>query len=227
MNVLDVEDLTVTAPDGTRLLDRVSLSIAQGETLGLVGASGAGKSMLALALLGLVRAPLAVTATRLRIAGNEMAAAREADWQRLRGADVALVFQDSAASLNPVRTIGSLLVETIRRRQRLPRDAARARAAEGLRAVGLQPAQLDAYPHRLSGGMRQRAMLALALANRPRLLVADEPTTALDATIQLQILELLRREAQTRALLLITHDPDVAAEMCSRIATLDRGRLHG
>jgi peptide/nickel transport system ATP-binding protein len=184
MKLLDLQQLHVETADGVRLVDGVDLDIAQGEALGLVGESGSGKSLTALALLGLVRAPLDARAAKLAISGQEMHDADEESWQRLRGRSVALVFQDSNTALNPVRTIGSLLVETISRHQRIAKREARARALDRLRDVGLQPHHADAYPHLLSGGMRQRAMLALALANRPRLLVADEPTTALDATSQ-------------------------------------------
>jgi oligopeptide/dipeptide ABC transporter ATP-binding protein len=225
MKLLDLQDLVVEDANGFRLVDRVTLDIAQGEALGLVGESGSGKSLTALALLGLVRAPLAARAPRLAIAGQALHQADEATWQRLRGRSVALVFQDSATALNPVRTIGSLLVEAIRRHQRIGKRDARVRALDRLGEVGLQPVHADAYPHSLSGGMRQRAMLALALANRPRLLVADEPTTALDATIQLQILQLLKRQSRDRALLLITHDLAVAAELCDRIAVLYHARV--
>lgn len=225
MKLLDLHRLTIETASGIRLVDEVDLTIRQGEALGLVGESGSGKSLTALALLGLVRAPLDARAERLLIANQEMQAADDAAWRRLRGRSVALVFQDSSTALNPARTIGSLLVETIRRHQRVGRQDATARAHERLRDVGLQPHHFGAYPHHLSGGMRQRAMLALALANRPRLLVADEPTTALDATIQLQILQLLKREARDRALLLITHDLAVASELCDRIAVLYHGRV--
>jgi peptide/nickel transport system ATP-binding protein len=225
MKLLELHQLHVETADGVQLVDGVDLEIAQGEALGLVGESGSGKSLTALALLGLVRAPLDAHTAQFAIAGQDMRDADEAAWQQLRGRSIALVFQDSTTALNPVRTIGSLLVETICRHQRISKREARLRAHDRLRDVGLQPHHADAYPHLLSGGMRQRAMLALALANRPRLLVADEPTTALDATIQLQILQLLRRESRDRALLLITHDLGVASELCDRIAVLYHGRV--
>jgi oligopeptide/dipeptide ABC transporter ATP-binding protein len=204
----------------------VDLCLSRGETLGLVGESGSGKTMLGLSLLQLVPEPGEVTGS-VRIAGREMVGASERQLRAVRGTQVAMVFQDPMTGLNPVRTIGSLLVESIRRHQGRSAVAARELAVQALRRVGVPAAEerMRAYPHMLSGGLRQRAMIALALANSPAVLVADEPTTALDATIQAQLLEVLRDCATDSAVILITHDLGVAAEVCDRIAVLYAGRI--
>lgn len=204
----------------------VSLALDRGQTLGLVGESGSGKTMIGLSLLQLVSSPGRVSGS-VRVTGRELVGAPESALRAMRGADVAMVFQDPMTGLNPVRTIGSLLVESIRRHRGLSRAAARDAAVEALRRVGVPAAEerMSAYPHMLSGGLRQRAMIALALANSPAVLVADEPTTALDATIQAQLLDLLRKHAAGSAVVLITHDLGVAAEVCDQIAVVYAGRI--
>lgn len=229
MNAVEVTDLTVSFPGAAGpvpVVRGVSLRVARTETLGLVGESGSGKTMIGLSLLQLVPAPGRVTGS-VTVDGHELVGASERRLRRLRGAAAAMVFQDPMTGLNPVRTIGSQLVESIRRHRGLAAGAARAEALEMLRRVGIPAAEerLRAYPHLLSGGLRQRAMIALAMVNAPAVLVADEPTTALDATIQAQLLDLLRDSAADRALLMITHDLGVAAEICDRIAVVYAGRV--
>ncbi|PWR18265.1 ABC transporter ATP-binding protein [Zavarzinia compransoris] len=222
---LDIRGLSVRIGRST-LVDGISLSLAPQETLGIVGESGSGKTLTALAVMGLL--PAAVRAEgSIRLGDADLLGLPERGLNRLRGRRIAMVFQDSASSLNPVRTIGAQLAESIRRHQKTSRRAARGIAAEALGAAGIPApaALLDAYPHQLSGGLRQRAMIALALANDPEVLIADEPTTALDATVQLQVLALLKQHARRAATVLITHDFGVAAEVCDRIAVMYHGRI--
>ncbi|MFL6118433.1 dipeptide/oligopeptide/nickel ABC transporter permease/ATP-binding protein [Actinophytocola sp.] len=226
---ITVRGLTVTFPGGTGprpVVRDVSLCLRQGETLGLVGESGAGKTTLAMSLLGLVPPPGVVTGS-VRVTGEEILGADERRLRSLRGARIAMVFQDPMMALNPVRTIGSLLVESIRRHQHLSRKDAQVQAIRTLRRVGMPAPEerVRAYPHTLSGGLRQRAVIALALANSPAVLVADEPTTALDATIQAQVLDVLREQASTTAIILITHDLGVAAQTCDSVAVVYAGRI--
>lgn len=234
-----MEGAPVVAVDGLRVefpfpgrgwlpvVEDVSFTIARGEVLGFVGESGSGKTMTALSLLGLVPDPGRITRGRISINGREVQSLSAKEWSELRGDEIGMVFQDALSGLNPVRSVGSLLVEAVRTHRDLSRAEARRRALETLAAVGIpQPDErLDVYPHQLSGGLRQRVMIALAIINEPPVLVADEPTTALDATIQAQILELLEEQAETRAVLLITHDIGVAASICDRIAVIYAGRL--
>jgi len=229
--VLAVEDLRIGFPlaDGGvfNAVDGVSLAIARGEILGLVGESGSGKSMLALATMGLVPRPGRVAGGRIEVLGEPVTGAPEKRLRALRGGRIGMVFQDPMTGLNPVRSVGSILAESIRRHQGLDKAAALDRAEAALKAVGIPAprARLEAYPHQLSGGLRQRVMIALALVNHPAVIVADEPTTALDATIQAQILDLLRTRLSDAGGLLITHDLGVAAEICDRIAVIYHGRL--
>lgn len=213
------------------VVDDVSFRIGLGEVLGFVGESGSGKTMTALSLLGLVPSPGRVTTGTIRLSGREVQRLDAKAWSELRGNEIGMVFQDALSGLNPVRTVGSLLIEAVRRHRDVHRREARRRALDTLQAVGIpRPLErLGVYPHQLSGGLRQRVMIALAIINEPSVLVADEPTTALDATIQAQILELLQEQAETRAVLLITHDIGVAAAACDRVAVVYAGRLaeHG
>ncbi|WP_433359685.1 ABC transporter ATP-binding protein [Streptosporangium sp. CA-115845] len=227
--VASVRDLRVafaTATGWREVVRGVSLRIEPGERVALVGESGSGKTMLGLSLLGLLPEHARVTGS-VQISGTELVGTAEPALQRMRGKDTAMVFQDPLTSLNPVRTIGSQLIEAVRRHQRIGKRAAADAVVATLSAVGV-PAPADrmsAYPHQLSGGLRQRVVIALALVNRPSLIIADEPTTALDATIQAQILDVLRTTLGDTSLLLITHDLAVAAEVCDRVLVAYAGKL--
>ncbi|MDT9001855.1 ABC transporter ATP-binding protein [Paucibacter sp. APW11] len=202
-------------------VDGVDLELGRGELLALVGESGSGKSLAMLALLGLVDAPGRVSADELSFAGQDLLALTPAERRRLTGRDIAMVFQDAQASLDPSYSIGFQIEEALRQHTGLRGAAARARALELLEQVEIPAAaeRLQAYPHQLSGGMNQRVMIAIAMACAPRLLIADEPTTALDVTIQAQIIELLLKlqREQGMSLLLITHDLAVVAEMAAQV----------
>jgi peptide/nickel transport system ATP-binding protein len=232
-SLLEVEDLAVAFRDEAGevpVLDGVGLDLEAGATLGLVGESGCGKSVTALALMGLLPRPQArVTAGRIRFEGRDLLALPERELRALRGSRLAMIFQEPMTSLNPVLSVGDQLVEVIRYHRTMPARAARELARETLARVRIpEPARrLKQYPHELSGGMRQRVMIAMALVNRPALLVADEPTTALDVTIQAQILELIRAlQAETgTAVLLITHDLGVVAETARDVAVMYAGRI--
>jgi len=211
-------------------VEGVSFDLAPGEVLAIVGESGSGKTATAQTLIGLTRSPNARIEGSVRLRGAELVDAGEAELQKVRGARIAMVFQDPMTSLNPVYRVGGQIVEAIRAHQGGLRDEeARMLAIEMLDAVGIpEPRRrVDSYPHELSGGMRQRAMIAMALALEPEVLIADEPTTALDVTIQAQILELLRRLNRERnlATLLITHDLGVVAEVADRVLVMHEGRI--
>ena len=230
--VLEVRDLVVEFPTrhGTlRALDGVSLTIAPGEILGVVGESGAGKSMTGLAVQQLLEPPGRIAGGSVTLDGRRIDTLPEAAMTRIRGREIGAIFQDPLTSLNPLFTIGQQLTETIRLHLPLSRAQARARAIELLAEVGI-PApseRVDSYPHQFSGGMRQRVVIALALAARPRLIIADEPTTALDVSIQAQITALLRRLCKENgtAVMLVTHDMGVIAETADRVAVMYAGRL--
>jgi oligopeptide/dipeptide ABC transporter ATP-binding protein len=230
--LLSIRDLRLgfEAPDGVAVaLDGVSLDVAEGETLGIVGESGCGKSVTALSVLRLAGASARVLSGSIRFAGQDLLTLPDAAMTRIRGAAIGMIFQEPLTSLTPVFTIGEQITEHLRRHLGLGRRAALDRAAELLDQVGIpSPRQrLGNYPHELSGGMRQRVMIAIALACRPRLLLADEPTTALDVTVQAQILELLARlrsELGT-AIVLITHDLGVIAEFADRVLVMYAGRV--
>ncbi|MER7273073.1 ABC transporter ATP-binding protein [Dactylosporangium sp. NPDC000244] len=208
----------------------VSFDVYPGETVGIVGESGSGKSVTVMSALGLLPSTGRVVAGRAEFGGRDLLALREQDLQHVRGKEIGLVFQDPMTALNPVMTVGAQVAEGLRRHQEgLTRRAAAARTVELLAEVGIPDPKRRArqYPHEFSGGMRQRAMIAIAMANRPRLIIADEPTTALDVTIQAQILDLLRRvQAETgAALMMITHDLGVIAEMTRRVIVMYAGRV--
>lgn len=231
-HVLTVERLSVTfgrGPDVVTAVSDVSFAIEAGETLGLVGESGSGKSVTALALLRLVRPPGRITAGRVLFRNRDLLSLPEPELRAVRGAAIGFVFQEPMAALSPVMRVGDQIAEAIAVHGRRTRGEVRARVFELLDAVRLpDPArQARAYPHQLSGGMRQRAMLAIALACRPALLVADEPTTALDVTVQAEILDLLRtlRTEYKLSLLLISHDLGVIAQMADRVAVMHQGRI--
>jgi peptide/nickel transport system ATP-binding protein len=208
----------------------VSFSIGAGRTLGIVGESGCGKSVTALSIMGLVAGPAGrVAAGEILFEGEDLLQALPARMRELRGNRLSMIFQEPMTSLNPAFTIGEQIAEGLRRHRAIGREAARARAIEVLRQVRIPDAEqrYDSHPHKLSGGMRQRAMIAMALACGPKLLIADEPTTALDVTIQAQILELLRelREETGTAIILITHDLGVVAEIAHDVAVMYAGRI--
>jgi oligopeptide transport system ATP-binding protein len=230
--LLSVEDLRVrfrTDLGYVHAVNGISFEIAPGETLGLVGESGCGKSVTSLAVLGLLARNGEVTSGRAVFQGRDLIGLSDSQLRRVRGREVGMIFQDPMTSLNPVLTIGRQVREAIETHLGLDRGEATARAAELLDQVGIPSAKarLRDYPHQFSGGMRQRAMIAMALACSPKLLIADEPTTALDVTIQAQILDLLRTlvAEYDSALILITHDLGVVAGMCSRVAVMYAGLL--
>ena len=228
--MLQVQQLTTTlGARGPEILSGVDLALGSGEVLGVVGESGSGKSMLALSIMGLLPRPIMVRSGRVHLQGQDLLALPPRQMRALRGKDVAMIFQEPMTSLNPVMRVGQQIGEVLRWHLSLQGDAARAEGIALLRRVEMPDPQrqIDAYPHELSGGMRQRVMIAMALAGRPRLLIADEPTTALDVTIQSQILNLLRKLQQDSGMsvLLITHDLGVIAEMCDRVAVMYAGRV--
>ncbi|KAA5604989.1 ABC transporter ATP-binding protein [Roseospira marina] len=234
MALLDIQDLTVTIPGSTRyappvrLLDGVSLTLASGGTLGLVGESGCGKSLTALAILGLLPDGLRAEGA-IRLDGEDLLTAGERRLCALRGRRVAMIFQEPMTALNPVRTIVDQVAEGPRRHLRLSRRAAREHARAVLHRVGLDPSRVspDQYPHALSGGQRQRVVIAIAVACGPALLVADEPTTALDVATQARILDLVRDlvQGEGMALLMISHDLGVIAETARDMAVMYAGQV--
>ncbi len=225
MSLLEIDDLAVSYK-GNAAVDGATFAISAGESVGLVGESGSGKSQTALAVLGLLPATAQVSGS-IRFAGEEIVAAAESTLDALRATRVAMVFQDPMQALNPYRSIGAQLSLILEHHDLAAGGAARDRVVDMLERVGLPDAQRQyrAYPHELSGGMRQRAMIASALLCEPELLIADEPTTALDVTVQAQILDLLEELRRDTALLLITHDLGVIAGRCERMVVLDQGRV--
>ncbi|MHB1248891.1 MAG: ABC transporter ATP-binding protein [Polaromonas sp.] len=232
MALLEIENLSVKFPSQSGVMhavDGVSLSLGEGEVLGIVGESGSGKSVTMMALMGLVAYPGQVRADTLRFAGHDLLTLSDRERNKLTGKDVAMIFQEPTTSLNPCFTIGFQLTEVLRLHLGLDRKAATRKAVELLDQVGIPAPQsrLKAYPHQLSGGMNQRVMIAMAISCNPRLLIADEPTTALDVTIQAQILDLLRSLQKERgmALVLITHNMGVVSEMAQRVAVMYAGQI--
>lgn len=230
--LLSVRDLSVAFRSGdgaVKAVEGVSFDVAAGEVLGIVGESGSGKSVTALATMGLLPAAGQVVAGHIEFEGRDLLSLRRKEMQDLRGRSMAMIFQEPMSSLNPVFSIGDQIVETIRRHERCGLHAARERAIEMLGRVGIASARkrLDDYPHHLSGGMRQRVMIAMALVCSPKLLLADEPTTALDVTIQAQLLDLLRdlQKEFGMAVVIITHNMGVIAEFADRVAVMYAGRV--
>ena len=229
---LEVNDLAVAFPteDGlVRAVDGVSLSVERGKTLAIVGESGSGKSVTAQAIMGLVNRKAAKISGEIWLDGQELIALPQAEVQELMGSEVAMVFQDPMSSLHPFYRIGDQIVEAIRVHRRISKSAARQEVLDMLRHVGIPAVErrIDAYPHQLSGGMRQRVMIAMALINSPQLLIADEPTTALDVTVQAQILELIQRlqgEFGT-TVIVITHDLGIVADIADEVAVMYGGRI--
>ena len=232
MALLEIENLTVefAGRRGTlRAVDEASLAVEAGEVLGVVGESGSGKSVAMLAVMGLIGYPGRVTADKLVFDGNDLLAMSPARRRQITGSDMAMVFQEPMSSLNPCFTVGFQIMEALRIHEGGDRRARRARALELLDQVGIPAAasRLGAFPHQLSGGMNQRVMIAMAIACKPKLLIADEPTTALDVTIQAQILDLLLALQRERgmALVLITHDMGVVAETAQRVVVMYAGQV--
>src|SRR5882762_530335 len=231
-HLLEVKNLQThftTRAGLVRAVDGVSFYIDKGELLGLVGESGCGKSITALSIMRLIAPPGKIVGGEISFDGKNLLKLSDREMRAIRGDDIAMIFQDPMTSLNPVFTVGEQIAEALRLHRRLSRKAARAGAIEAMREVSIpDPARrIDDYPHQLSGGMRQRVMIAMALACDPKLLIADEPTTALDVTIQAQILELLNELRKNRelAVLLITHDLGVVAEVADRVAVMYTGRI--
>ncbi|WP_298932440.1 ABC transporter ATP-binding protein [uncultured Ramlibacter sp.] len=232
MPLLEIEDLHVEFPTQGSVMhavEGVSLTLEEGEVLGIVGESGSGKSVTMMALMGLIAYPGRVRAKTLRFAGHDLLGISDKERRRLVGKDMAMIFQDPTTSLNPCFTIGFQLMETLRLHSPLDKASAKRHAIELLEQVGIPAAhtRLNDYPHQMSGGMNQRVMIAMAISCNPRLLIADEPTTALDVTIQAQILDLLRNLQKERgmALVLITHNMGVVSEMAQRVAVMYAGQV--
>ncbi len=233
MNLLDIENLVVTfaTDEGVvRAVDRVSFSIGTGETMGLVGESGCGKSVTALSILALLPKPAGrIESGSVRFLGKEQTTLPPAEMRKIRGRDISMIFQEPMTSLNPVFTIGNQIGEVFRIHEKVSGTVLRDKVQEALSLVGIPDPRrvVNQYPHQLSGGMRQRVMIAMAMACKPKLLVADEPTTALDVTIQAQILTLMNdlKQRTRMSILLITHDLGVVADMADRVAVMYTGRI--
>ena len=230
--LLEVSHLRVEFPTrhGTLVaLDDISFEIAPGEILGVVGESGAGKSLTGAAIIGLLDPPGRVAGGEIRFEGRRIDNLPYEDMRKVRGRSIGAIFQDPLTSLNPLYTIGQQLIETIRAHLPVSAQEARARAVSLLEETGIQAAgqRIDQYPHQFSGGMRQRVVIALALAAEPKLIVADEPTTALDVSVQAQIISLLKKLCKNHgaAVMLVTHDMGVIAETCDRVAVMYAGRI--
>jgi len=230
LRVVDLVTSFRTDDGALRAVDEASFEVEAGTTLGIVGESGCGKSVTALSIMRLLPEPAGrVERGRVELEGRDLLALGEREMQSVRGNAVSMIFQEPMTSLNPVYTVGAQIVEAIRMHQKKSRSEARAQAIEMLKLVGIPSPEsnVDAYPHQLSGGMRQRVMIAMALACKPKLLIADEPTTALDVTIQAQILELLKKlqEQLGMAVILITHDLGVIAEYAREVVVMYAGRV--
>lgn len=231
--ILDIHELTTcfaTRRGPVTAVDRVSLTLNPAETLGLVGESGCGKSVTALSVLRLLPKPAGrIAGGQILFKGRDLVSLPETKMRRVRGNDISMIFQEPMTSLNPVYSVGFQIVETIRRHRRMNRHSARQEAVRMLSLVGIPDpeARVEDYPHQLSGGMRQRVMIAMALSCHPQVMIADEPTTALDVTIQAQILDLMNRLKFEfgMAVMLITHDLGVVAETCQRVAVMYTGRI--
>jgi oligopeptide transport system ATP-binding protein len=230
LTVRDLRTQFFTREGVVHAVDGISFDVATGRTLGIVGESGCGKTVAALSIMGLIpKPPARIVGGEVLFGGRDLTKLSERELEDVRGREIAMIFQDSMTSLNPTMTIGTQLTETLRRHFDLSKRAARVRALELLEEVGLPKAanRLDDYPHRLSGGMRQRVMIAIAISCDPALLIADEPTTALDVTVQAQVLDLLEemREAHDMAMIIITHDMGVVAEAAHEVLVMYAGQI--
>ena len=230
--VLDVQNLSVSFSsfgETTDIVHDVSFHINEAETVGIVGESGCGKSMTAMAIMQLIKRPPGVLKGKILLEGRDLLTLSEKEMRKVRGNEISMIFQEPMTSLNPVLTVGTQLMEVFMTHQGMSRREARSAAIEALRMVKIaMPEQrVDSYPYEMSGGMRQRVMIAMALSCRPKLLIADEPTTALDVTIQAQILSLMKemREETGSSIMLITHDLGVVSEVCSRTVILYCGQV--
>ena len=231
--LLSVSDLVVdfkTRAGNARVLDNISLSVNEGEILGIVGESGCGKSMTALSIMGLIPSPPGqIISGSIKLAGQEMVGLDVKALCKIRGKEIGMIFQEPMTSLNPLFTVGEQIAESVRLHEGASAKAAHARAVEMLKAVEIPEAatRAHAYPHQLSGGMRQRVMIAMALACRPRMLIADEPTTALDTTVQAQIFDLLQnlQDEMGTAIIMITHDMGAIAELVDNVAVMYAGQI--
>lgn len=228
MSMLEIQDLTVTLGDRV-LLDGVSLSVAAGQVLGLVGESGSGKSLTSLAVLGLLPSSMTIRSGSIRFEGQELVGASEDVRQKLRGDRIAMIFQDPLAALNPVMRIGDQIGEVLIRRHGYSRARAHDRVIQLMERVGIPEPQkrMRAYPHEFSGGLRQRAVIAMAVACGPSLLLADEPTTALDVSVQRTVLDLLRQFSveDNMSMILVSHDLRVVSHYCQHVAVMRHGKI--
>lgn len=231
--ILQIKDLKVSFQSGKKFvpaIDGVSFELNEGEILGIVGESGSGKSVTSLTAMGLIPSPPGKIETgEIIFEGKDLKNISEKEWRKIRGNQISMIFQEPMTSLNPLFTIGNQLTEAIRLHTATSKSAAKARSIELLKLVGIPRAEgiLSEYPHQLSGGMRQRVMIAMAMACNPRVLIADEPTTALDVTIQAQILALMKdlNEKTNTSIILITHDLGVVAEICERVIVMYSGQI--
>ena len=229
--LLEIEDLSVTYTVNkveVKAVTGLSLSLEEGECLGLVGETGAGKTTTALSVMGLVpNPPGKITGGSIRYKGEELVGMPPKQLRKIRGSEISMIFQDPMTSLNPVLRVGDQIMEVILLHEKMSKAEATVRAQEMLELVGIPANRYDEYPHQFSGGMKQRVMIACALACNPKLLIADEPTTALDVTIQAQVLELIGglKEKFNTAMLMITHDLGVVAEVCDRVAVMYAGAI--
>ncbi len=229
--IVEVKELIVhyeTQEGVVEAVNNVSFSIQKGETLGLVGETGAGKTTIALAMIGLLPVPPShIIQGQVLMEGEDLLTKSEKEMRKVRGKKISMIFQDPMSALNPVHTVGDQIAEVVRLHRRCSKGEATARAMEMLRLVGIPENRYKDYPHQFSGGMKQRVVIAIALACEPELIIADEPTTALDVTIQAQVLELMRqlRQRLNTSMLLITHDFGVVAEMCDRCAVIYAGEI--
>lgn len=229
--LLDIRNLSVqfnTDSGVVKAVNNLNMRLERGKSLGFVGETGAGKTTTALSILHLIQSPPGeITSGEILFNGEDIRKMTEAERRRLRGAEVSMIFQDPMTSLNPIMTVGDQIAETIQLHFSLKGEAARERALEMLHMVGIRPERAKDFPHQFSGGMRQRVDIAIALACRPQLIIADEPTTALDVTIQAQVLELIRKlqQSEKTSMLLITHDLGIVAETCDDVAIMYAGHL--